>query len=115
MADRVLTWTVDGGISRTKVEVDGKRKLDADYRPIRVNVMVRVAGIGDNLVIDIKDDGVSIFNSKPALSGGHTDKTWTTIPATALRKDSIITCDIDQINSQQGGRDLAVELELEKI
>ena len=110
----ILRWYIEGGISRVKTEVGGKHKLDKDYTPVRVNMMVRVVGSGStSTIIDINDDGTSIFNDRPALMATHSEKTWATIPRKTLRKDSIITLDIDQIPDQQGARDLTVELELE--
>lgn len=111
--NKTLRWYVEGGISKVKTEVGGKHTLDTDYRPVRVNMMARIAGDGTT-IIDINDDGATIFDDKPAL-GSQTEKTWTTIPRNVLRKDSIITLDIDQIPDQQGCRDLTVELELEEI
>ena len=113
--NKILRWYVEGGISRTKVEVGGKHKLDRDYTPVGVNMMVRVVGSGTtSTIIDINSDGTSIFLNRPALGSKHLEKTWTSFKGATLRRGSIITLDIDQIPNLQGARDLTVELELER-
>ena len=111
---RVLRWYMDGNISRAKTEVGGTYRLEADYRPLWVSLTARIAGKGDEpLVIDINDDGTSIFDTRPALTRNQTEKVWTTIPKTTLRKDSVITCDVDSVFSQDTCRDLTVEMAVE--
>lgn len=110
-----LRWYIDGNISRSKTQVGGTYVLDADYKPIRVDITARLSGVGGNTVIDINDDGVSIFDSNPALSEYQTSKAWTTIPFNTLRKNSVITLDIDSVNTQDTIRDLTVEMEVESV
>ena len=119
MADKVIRWYIDGSISRAKTWVGGSHKLDADYRPVRINMSVREYGaITTPTVIDINDDSTSIFTdqtTRPAMLPYMTDKTWTTVNNTVLREDSIITLDIDSVCEQTPCRDLTVELELEQV
>ena len=108
-----LHWYIDGNIARAKTQVGGTYKLDRDYKPVRVNMSCRIAGTGTTpTIVDILDDGVSIFNTMPALTPYQTDKSWTTIPEDALRQDSIITLDIVGVSDQDTCRDLTVELEV---
>jgi len=114
--DRVLRWYIDGNIARTKTQVGGTHQLDADYRAKRINMTCRIASSGVIATgIDILDDGVSILEYMPSLNAGLTHKTWTTIPQTILRKNSVMTLDIVSIADQDTCRDLTVELELEKV
>jgi hypothetical protein len=114
MADRILRWYVDGSISRSKTQVGGIHKLDADYRPLRVHMNVRLPGVGDTPTeIDILDDGVSIFNTRPAINNNDTEKTWTTMDPNVLREGSIIRMDVIQPSLHTPAHDLTVELELE--
>ena len=116
MADRVLRWYMDGTIARAKTEVGGTYILDADYAPEWVNLTVRMVGHGGQpLVVDINDDGVSIFTDRPALTEYQTEHRWTTIPGDTMREDSIVTCDIDQDFDELACRDLTVELGLRKV
>ena len=112
----ILRWYMDGTTSRPKIEVGGTYLLEDDYIPEWVHLTVRVAGHGDTpLVVDINDDGTSIFIDRPALTEYQTEHKWTTIPENTLREGSIITCDIDQTFSELACRDLTVELGLKKI
>ena len=114
--DKVLRWYIDGNIARTKTEVGGTYYLDADYYPEWVNITCRLTGDGDtSMVIDINDDGTTIFEDKPTLTEKQTKKKWTTIPRVAMREHSIITLDIDQVYSQDTCRDLTVELGLSEV
>ena len=113
---KVLRWYIDGNIARAKTEVGGTYILDGDYRPEWVHMTCRIAGKGSqSMIIDINDDGTSIFENRPVLTENQTEKKWTTIPSTALRENSIISLDIDQIFNEDTCRDLTVELGLSKV
>jgi len=117
MADKILRWYIDGSIARAKTWVGGSYKLDADYKPVRVNMSNREVGrLTLPTVIDINDDGVSIFADvgiRPALLPYQTEKTWTTMNPNVIRADSLITLDIDSVCDETPCRDLTVELELD--
>jgi hypothetical protein len=117
MADKILRWYIDGSISRAKTWVGGTYQLDADYRCIEINQSVREVGaITRPQLIDINDDGVSIFTdetTRPAMLPYQNYKTWTTIPDTVMREGSIVTLDIDQVFEETPCRDLTVEAVLE--
>lgn len=114
--DRVLHWYIDGTIGRAKTEVGGTFYADADYAPVWAHITVRQVGHGKKpLVIDINDDGVSIFDTKPALTEYQTNHKWTTIPGRTIRAGSIITLDIDENFSDLACRDLTVELGLHEV
>jgi len=112
----ILRWYIDGSISRAKTWVGGSHQLDADYKPEQVNMSVRETGkITRPTLVDINDDGVSIFadmDSNPALLPYQNYKTWTTLNPKVMRKGSIITLDIDQVCEETPCRDLTVELVL---
>jgi len=114
--DRVLRWYIDGNISRVKTEVGGTYILDGNYVAEWVHLTARVAGRGDEpTIVDINDDGVSILTYNPALMNNQTAHLWTTVSPATLRENSVITCDIDQVSSEDTCRDLTVELGLRKV
>lgn len=114
--NKILRWYLDGNISRTKTQVGGTHKLDANYEPLRVILTCRIPGRGTiPTEIDILSDGVSIFNTRPSILNYDTEKVWTTIPANSLRKDSVISLNITQVADQDTARDLTVEMELEEV
>lgn len=116
MADRIIRWYIDGLIARAKVQVGGTHRTDADYVPQKVSLTCRETGaITTGTEVDILDDGVSIFDDKPALNTYDTEKVWTTIPENVIREDSIVRLDITGICDETPVRDLTVELFLTKV
>lgn len=118
MADRVLTWFVP-----TPIEVGEDQRgtyiLDQDYTPIRVHCHVTSTATGADIVIDINHDyeGVkaSVFttpNPGIEVSSQVGERNYFVEPL-ILKKDALITFDIDQIGSSEGGKALTVSLELE--
>ena len=115
MLDRILRWFIEGGQGGIKQNIGGTYILDDDYVPKWVHLSLRTATKGSRpLKIDITDDGVSIFNDKPALVENQSDKVWTTIPQEVMREDSVIKLNRDQVANIHPGEDLTVELGLEK-
>lgn len=110
----VLRWYIDGNIARAKTEVGGVYTLDANYVPVAVDISVRVPGTGESMILDINDDGTSIFTYRPSLTENQTEHRWTTIPENVMRKGSKVTLDIDSVFGTDTARDLTVELLLEE-
>jgi len=124
-ADRILRWHIKGVLSETGVEdtdVEGQaHRLDKDYIPTEVWLRVKRASQGlegTGIIVDINDDGVSIFGEgqEATLPDNTTENTCDTFssPALVLKDESIITLDIDQVGEEYAGKDLVVELYLSK-
>ena len=119
MADLTLRWFVKGQMSEYgagRVEAEGAYRIPdgEDYVPVLAYLHQRVAPEDEPTVIDINDDGVSIFNERPQLNGVQ-EKVWTTIDENIIRGGSVITLDIDGVSSTTPGEDLTVQLELNKV
>ncbi len=113
--DKVLRWFIEGEQSRIKQQIGGTYILDANYVPKWVHLSLKRATKGDrSLKVDITDDGESIFDYKPALVSGQTDKVWALIPSHDMRVDSVIKLNRDQVADIDPGEDLTVELGLEE-
>lgn len=113
--DRVLRWFVLGDQSVIQQEIGGTFVADYNYVPQWVHLSLRRAVEGSRpLKIDITDDGVSIFDDKPALIDGQTDNTWFAVPSDTIEADSILKLNRDQIANIYPGEDLTVELGLER-
>ncbi len=113
--DKVLRWFIEGEQGGIKQQVGGTYIMEADYVPKWVHLSLKRATKGTRpLKIDITDDGVSIFNDKPALVAEQSDKVWTTIPAEVIREDSVLKLNRDQVANLDPGEDLTVELGLEE-
>ena len=115
MADRILRWFMEGEQSSIKQEVGGTYILDDDYEPLWVHLSLKTATKGDRpLKIDITCDDESIFDTKPALVEGQTEKVWTTVPLDVMREESIVKLNRDQVANIYPGEDLTVELALQR-
>jgi len=113
--ERVLRWFIEGEQGGIKLEIGGTYILDEDYVPKWVHLSLRRAVKGSRpLKIDITDDGETIFDTKPALTDGQTNKVWTTIPEEIIQEGSILKLNRDQVANLDPGEDLTVELGLEK-
>ncbi len=119
MADDRLTWHVPGVMSETDVvdvNTGTQYTLDAGYVPERVILRLKTPGAtdGDALTIDINDDGASIFDVNPTIGQGLTEVIVTSFKTTliSMKKDSLVTLDIDQVSGTTPGNDLTVQLDL---
>ena len=123
MANRILRWHIKGVLSETGVEdtdVEGQaHRLDADYIPEDVWVRVKRASQGlegTGIIVDINDDGVSIFGEgqEANLPDNSTETTCNTFSSSGLvlKSGSVITLDVDQVGEEYAGKDLVVELYL---
>ncbi len=113
MSDRILTWYIEG------ISGDGTRQgptftLDEDYGlPGIVKIHATQAPDADDLIVDIKDDGTSIFTKQPRLQKGHTTDWWEefNFSLSKMEKDSLVSLDVVQSG---GAKRLTVQLELNK-
>ena len=119
MADRCLVWYIPKFLAGLEGEdASTPYVLDDDYAPVRVVVRQQEAQGGDATIIDINDDGTSIFGDvKPAVNQGLLHTEWSSFEETLtfLAKDSVITLDIDQVSRTVPGSHLMVQLELDRV
>lgn|SRR3990167_693140 len=122
MADRIMTWHIAGligdGVSQGPAYV-----LDKDYAlPGVVRLYAQRAPGYDSLRVDIKADGVSLFEdaigarpaSVPSLQKGRSiEEHWDSFRDSLRRVDrfSVITCDV---LDSGGAADITVSLELDE-
>lgn len=112
MADRYLTWYLAGSLEPGA----GKGPafvLDSDYEPLVVRLYAGAAPTGQPVFLDINDDGASIFDTRPHIATGAQQGGNAVITlGTRMLKGSLITLDVDQLGSQDAGKDLTVVLEM---
>lgn len=116
MARRVLTWFIEspGFVTGDTVAGVPSYILDDKYEAIRVVLHAQQApGVG-GAVIDIKADGVSLFDTSnyPTLPNASTTH-FTESFAKTLNKLSMDTVVTVHIRSGSTGKGLTVSLELE--
>lgn len=87
-------------------QVPEKCKID------EVRIHLGTAPTGANFIVDVNDDGTTIFTTqanRPEITAGANDDTSGAADGgTAVAKDSVLTIDIDQIGSGTAGSDLVV-------
>ncbi len=113
MSFRILTWHIPSIVG------DGTGQgavyyLDKDYEPVAVRIYARTAPNGGDLQIDIKDDGVSIFENYGLLTRGNKSTDWgedfdLNSEKMLMAQGSWITLDIPESG---GAGDISVSLEL---
>ncbi len=118
MADLSLRWFVPGRLSEHAggvTEVGGSHYLNRDYEAVGVFLRLGTVGSGEPLIVDLNDDGTSMFGSteKPALPSDLQEHNFTAFAGGIIaREGSTITMDIDQVSSETPGEDLTVQLDL---
>jgi hypothetical protein len=105
------TLTVAGGLS---VNTDLAAHFQMPQKALidEVRVHVGTAPTGQALIVDVNDDGTTIFTTqgnRPTIADGTNDATSGAADGgTAVAKDSVITVDVDQVGSGTAGSDLTV-------
>ena len=112
-----LTWNLVGQVN------EGARqgpvyRLEADYEFGAVYLYAGTAPTGRNLIVDIKKDGVSIFDTlKPSLGIGAIEDYYAAPlnTLTSLAEGSVLTLDVSAVGNGEPGRDVTVQLDLELL
>lgn len=83
-------------------------------RITEVQVHVGTAPTGAALIVDVNDDGTTVFttqgNRPQVADGANDDTSGTPDGGTSVVKDSVITIDVDQVGSGTAGADLTVHV-----
>lgn len=108
-AVRELCWYVGGtvatGIDQDKTYAD----YPFDFLPTEVRMHVDTAPVGANLIIDINDDGTSIFGTRAEIDDGTTEEDGNHVfVKSEIAAGSDISLDVDQVGSGTAGADLTV-------
>lgn len=121
-SDLTLTWYYAGLVQAGAHDLRQRRggavvhTLDADYHPVAVRVSLGSPSVSKPVIVDIKDDGVSIFRDNPGLPRDVLENEFdggifAEVDLVRLSEGSLITLDIDQTGV--GAQALKVELDLE--
>lgn len=123
MATRTLSWYVGGFLQATphdgaeRFGAGLKHVLDAHYNPVRLRLRAGGAPKFGSVVLDINDDGTSIFTGgKPQLDQNTLSKdhdVFSPLGQVRMEKDSVMSLSITSIASE--AKDLTVELDMEEI
>lgn len=116
LSDRIrpsFVFTVDEiltvGTNKTPILI-----VPISYTIEKVYAAVKTAPSGASLIIDINNNGTSIWNSNQGnrltVVAGNTTATQTAFDTTALIEADQLTLDIDQVGSTTAGQSLTVLL-----
>lgn len=120
---RTVTWHFGGLLHSGSHDLRDRRgggaafRLSQDYYPAEVRLYVDRVPLGSAVVVDINDDGVSIFDNRPQVDKDTNYKrhrTFKDLGREKIDKDSVLTMDVDQVGSSYPGSGLTVELDLEE-
>lgn len=113
MIDRVLTWYIDGVVSRNGVRQGETYYLEADYEPIALRIYAQDAPYGQALEVDILSDNVSIFGEKACLPAGeNSEDAPVDFCKEVLEAGTWISLNV---TNQASARNITVSLELRLI
>lgn len=76
-----------------------------------IDLHVKTAPTGAALIVDINENGSTMYSTRPQISDGATTEAGTEVLSdTDLAAGSVITLDIDQVGSTVAGSSITVEL-----
>ena len=106
---RMLCWYIDGNSTTGTSQGRTYSNFPFDLLPRNIRMHVDTAPTGASLIIDINDDGTSIFSTRPEIDANLTEEDGNEVFVQAkIKAKSDITLDIDQIGSSVAGADLTV-------
>ena len=122
MSTKTYTWHYGGLVQAGSHDLKSRRggaarfRVNRRYKPVEVRLSLGSAPEDTQLIIDINDDGESIFDVRPSLVKGQDYRRWTTFKIatpTRIEDGSFLTLDIDE--TAGGAAALTVELDLEEV
>ncbi len=116
---KTLTWFLSGQVAEGTAQGPAFR-LDADYRVTRIWMSAKTGPSGSNLIVDINQDGTSLFAShttNPCIVKGNTEMDDHDISYTLghLSDGGVVTLDVDAAGNGEPGRDLTVQIDLDEV
>ena len=112
MASRVLVWHLETP-ERDGTEQGPAYYMERDYTPTALRLLARQAPDGGPLIVNLKDDGVSILARTSRLEkGDEADPDAEVFPLNpgTIAEGSVVTLDIV---SSGGAKGITVQLELD--
>jgi hypothetical protein len=111
--NNALLFPVTGTLVQGADKAPLKHEMWEAGTVIEARAVIKTAPTGQKLIIDINDDGTSIFGtSKLEIAAGATSGSLSSgsISNPSVAKGSVLTMDLDQVGSGVAGADLTVYL-----
>lgn len=112
-----IQWHIEADPLAVGARQGATARADGLLKLTKAVATVEKAPTGADLVIDINDDGTSVFGAtKLVVAAGATSGTRTfTGAAVTVADASLLTLDIDQVGSTEPGEFLTVHLYAERL
>lgn len=108
-AMRSFCWYIDGNVSTGASQDKTFSNIPYDFQPELVRIHADTAPVGSSLIIDINDDGSTIFSTNAEIDAGSTEQDGNEFfTQSEISAGSDVSLDIDQVGSGTAGADLTV-------
>ena len=108
-AVRSFCWYIAGNVATGTDLMQTYNDIQHDLLPLDVSMHVETAPVGATLIIDINDDGSTIFSTRAEIDAAATEQDENHIfTQTEIADGSDISFDVDQVGSTTPGADLTV-------
>lgn len=109
---RLVAWALSGEVDVGTEQIPTIH-LDGPHQGIAVWLRAKTAPVGADLIVDINEDGVSLFSTRPQINDGANEGGGSAVFSdTDLADNAKLTLDVDQVGSGTKGSDLTVILEV---
>ena len=106
-----FVWFIEGAVA-TGTEQGPTFQFPEAVTVNDIELHVKTAPTGANLIVDINEAGVSIYSTRPEIDAAATTEDGNEVMSdTSIAAGAEITLDIDQVGSTVAGSDLTVILE----
>jgi hypothetical protein len=113
-----LAGAMTAGAGKFRMKLPANLSLEI----VRVTLSALTAPVGSNFIVDINDDGTTIYTtqaSRPTIVAGANDSVAANelppdAPVAVIAGGSVVTIDIDQIGSGTAGSNLTVLIHAQK-
>ena len=107
---RTYVWFIKGALA-TGTEQGSTFRLKRAVTVEDVELHVKTAPTGATLIVDINEDGTTLFSTKPEIDiSGTSEDDNHAFSDTSLAAGAELTMDVDQVGSTVAGADLTVLL-----
>lgn len=105
-----FVFPITGNLTSGANKAPLKHEMWENGSIVEVRAVVKTAPAGSAIIIDINDDGGSIWasGSRLQIAAGAVAGSTSTITTPTVAKGSVLTIDVDQVGSGTAGADLTV-------
>lgn len=119
LADMPVVFTLDVGDEATNLATGTAKKTwraPFAFLLTDVRISVNTAPVGSTIIVDVKNDGTSVFTTKTTIDASELTSVTAAVPKVIdtahddIADDAVVTVNIDQVGSGTPGKGLKVTL-----